>query len=123
MAAWYREVGSSERSSSLILNALADPEARTPEEWIQFVYLFHAQLLAFQNGFYLAREGTLDDRISGSLTEVLLGVKSQPGFHRYWHQRRTIFFSEFQQHIDEILSSDRRVPEGVYRNVRPDTLR
>jgi len=117
VTAWYREMGSNEQSSALFYNALADPEARTPEEWIQFVYIFHGLLLAFQNSYYLAKEGTLDERINHSLTEVMVAVKDQPGFHKYWQQRRSIFFPEFQDYMDATVSSDRRVSEGVYKGM------
>jgi hypothetical protein len=117
VTAWYRSVGTSEQTSRLFLEALANPDDRTPEEWLQFVFMFHGLLLAFQNSFYLAREGTLDERINESLTQVILGVKEQPGFQRYWQQRRALFFAEFQEHIDAIRASDRRVSEGVFRDV------
>ena len=115
---WYQAIGNNEQSSALFYNALADPEAQSPEKWAQFVYLLHGLLLAFQNSFYLAKEGTLDERINHSLTEVMVAVKDQPGFHKYWGQRRSIFFPEFQDYLDATLSSDRRV-EGVYKNINP----
>jgi len=116
---WYQTLGNNEQSSALFYNALADPEAQSPEKWAQFVYLLHGLLLAFQNSFYLAREGTLDDRITHSLTEVIVAVKDQPGWQRFWSQRRTIFFPEFQDYLDETMSVDRPVSEGVYRNINP----
>ncbi len=119
VTAWYRGMGNNEQSSALFYNALADPEARTPEEWIQFVYIFHGLLLAFQNSYYLAKEGTLDERINYSLTEVMVAVKDQPGFHKYWQQRRSIFFPEFQDYMDATVASDRRVSEGVYKANKP----
>ena len=119
VAAWYRDVGGSEQTSALLYNAFADPEAQTPEEWIQFVYVFHGLLIAFQNSYYLAEQGTLDKRINHSLTEVVVGVKDQPGFLRYWRQRKSLFFPEFQAYVDAIVSSDRRVSEGVYRSINP----
>ena len=115
---WYQAIGNNEQSSALFYNALADPEAQSPEKWAQFVYLLHGLLLAFQNSFYLAKEGTLDERINHSLTEVMVAVKDQPGFHKYWGQRRSFFFPEFQDYLDATLSSDRRV-EGVYKNINP----
>jgi hypothetical protein len=99
---------------------MADPEARTPEEWVQFVLLVHAVILVFQNSYYLVREGTLDDRITRSITEALIGVKDQPGFQLYWQQRKGIFFPEFQDYIETIISSDRRFSEGVYKDIHPE---
>ncbi len=120
VTAWYREIGNSEQSSALFYNAVADPESQTPEEWLQFVLNLHGLLLAFQNGFYLAREGTLDDRINQSLTEVIVAVKDQPGFQLFWRQRKAIFFPEFQDYIDTAMSADRRVSEGLYMDINPE---
>ncbi len=76
--------------------------------------------LAFQNSYYLAREGTLDDRINQSLTEVIVGVKDQPGFQLFWRQRKAIFFPEFQDYVDTAMSADRRVSEGLYKDINPE---
>jgi len=119
VTAWYREIGNSKQSSTLFYNANADPEAQTPEEWFQFVLIFHGLFLAFQNSYYLAREGTLDDRINQSLTEVIVAVKDQPGFQLFWRQRKAIFFPEFQDYVDTAMSSDRRVSEGVFKDINP----
>ncbi len=119
-SAWYTKIGNSEQSSALFYNAMADPEARTPEEWVQFVLLVHAMFLVFQNSYYLAREGTLDDRITQSINEVIVGIKDQPGFQLYWQQRKAVFFLEFQDYIETIMSSDRRVSEGVYKDINPE---
>ena len=120
VVAWYREIGNSERSSSLFYNALADPEALTPEEWYQFVMITHGLFLAFQNSYYLAREGTLDERINQSITEALIGVKDLPGFQLFWRQRKALLFPEFQDYVDTTISTDRRHSEGVYKNIIPE---
>ena len=120
VTAWYREIGNCKQSSTLFYNANADPESQTPEEWLQFVLNLHGLFLAFQNGFYLAREGTLDDRINQSLIEVIVGVKDQPGFQLFWQQRRAIFFPEFQDYVDTAMSADRRISEGLYMDINPE---
>ena len=120
VTAWYREISNSERSSALFLNAMADPEAQTAEAWIQFVFSLHGLLLAFQSSFYLVKEGTLDERINHSLSEVTAGVKDQPGFLLYWRQRGAIFYPEFQNYIDEIIASDRQVSQGMYKDIKLD---
>jgi hypothetical protein len=117
VVAWYQQIGNNEQSSALFYDALADPEAQSPEKWFQFVCLTHGSFLAFQNAFYLRREGTLDDRITHSITEVVVGVKDQPGFRLYWRQRKGIFYPEFQEYVETIMSSDRRVSEGVFKAV------
>ncbi|MGK0224678.1 MAG: hypothetical protein ACI9ON_003935 [Limisphaerales bacterium] len=117
VTAWYREVGNSEQSCALMYNALADPEARTPEEWIQFVFIFHGLLLAFQNSYYLVKEGTLDERINDSFTEVLVSISDQPGFLQYWRQRRSLFLPEFQDYVNATISSGSGGSEGIFSNI------
>ena len=67
-----------------------------------------------------SHQGTLDDRITQSLTEVIIAVKDQPGFQLFWRQRKAIFFPEFQDYIDTTMSSDRQVSEGVYKDFNPE---
>jgi len=119
LTAWYAEIGTDEQTSSLFWNAMADPEARTPEEWFQFTMVFHGIMLTFQNSFYLANEGTLDEEIHQSMTEVLVGVKDQPGLRRYWGQRKSIFYRDFQDYVDSILAVERRVSDGIYKDMDP----
>ena len=117
---WYTRTGNNEQSSGLFLNAMADPEALSPEQWFQFVMHTHGLMLAYQNSFYLVGEGTLDPEVQRSMTEAMLAVKAQPGFVRYWEQRRDIFFPEFRLYVDSIFASDREHSEGVYRPVGPE---
>ena len=45
--------------------------------------------------------------------QVIYGVKDQPGFHLYWKSRKSIFFEEYRDYVDELLTSD-LVSDGVY---------
>ena len=93
---------------------MENPDSLSREQWYQFVMTFHAAMLNFQNSFYLVEEGTLDHEIRDSLTAVIAAVKHLPGFHRYWEQRKPIFFPEFQVYVDGILVSDQQNSEGLY---------
>ena len=120
MTSWYIANGQSAQASAVFLNGIEDPDGQTREQWFQFVMNFHALFLNFQNSFYLVEEGTLDYEIRDSLTAVIAGVKDQPGFHRYWKQRRDIFFPEFQAYVDAILASEIVNSKGLYRNIVPE---
>ncbi len=119
MTSWYTANGQSEQASAIFLNSIENPDAQTREQWFQFVMNFHALFLNFQNSFYLVEEGTLDHEVRDSLTAVIAAVKDQPGFHRYWEQRRDIFFPEFQTYVDAILTSDAVNSKGLYRDILP----
>ena len=119
MSSWYAGTGQSEQASVNFLDAIEDPDGQMREQWFQFVMNFHGFMLNVQSSYYLVEEGTLDFEIRDSLTAVIAGVKDQPGFHRYWEQRRDIFFPEFQAYIDEILASEAVNSKGLYRDVVP----
>lgn len=114
MSDWYAGLGLSEQTSTNFLNGMTDPDTLSREEWFQFVMHFHSAMLNFQNSFYLAEEGTLDTEIRDSLTAAISAVKDTPGFHRFWAQRKAIFFPEFQAFIDEIVASNDKNSEGLY---------
>jgi hypothetical protein len=120
VTAWYAGNGQSEQASARFLNGIENPDALSREEWFQFVMNMHSLMLNFQNSYYLVDEGTLDYEIRDSLTAAISAVKDQPGFHRFWEQRRAIFFPEFQNYIDTLLASDAVNSEGLYRRVIPE---
>ncbi len=117
LTSWYSALGHSTEASHNFYTALTNPDATSTETWFQFTMQLHGAFLNFQNSFYLEAENTLDHTIRDSMTAVLAGVKNQPGFRRYWQQRRPIFYPEFQAYIDSIIASDMVNSIGVYPEV------
>ena len=115
--AWYSAIGNNMQSSALMWNYFADPYSLSPEERLQFVMNFHGLFLSFQNCHYLVTEGTLEKRIEESMTEVLVGVKDQPGFEVFWEQRKSIFFKEFRDYVESILITNRQVSVGLFKKI------
>ena len=120
LSSWYVAIGQDLEASTVYLTAMENPDALSREQWFQFVMNLHGLMLNFQNNFYLAGEGTLDSDFRDSLKAATYSVKDQPGFHRYWQQRRDIFFPEFQAYIDAIVSSEQPASKGVYGDVIPE---
>lgn len=116
MTDWYAAMGTDAETSSAFWRYLADPEQMTKEEQLQHIYNLHGIFLTFQNSFYLAREGTLDERILESLNQVVIGVKDQPGFKLFWKTRKSIFFKEYRDYVEKTLNSDKKISEGVYKS-------
>ena len=114
MTDWYVTMGTNSEASSTFWKFLSDPNSMTKEEQLQHIYNLHGLILTFQNSYYLALEGTLDERIPESLNQVIIGVKDQPGFQLYWKARKSIFFKEYRDYVDEIMKSDTKVSEGIY---------
>ena len=114
-SAWYSSIGQDLEASSIFLKAIENPDDLSREQWYQFSMKMHGLMLNFQNSFYLTDEGTLDSEIRDSLTAVMTSVKDQPGFQRYWQQRRDIFFPKFQAYVDEIILSEIDGNRGLYQ--------
>lgn len=118
MIAWYGNVGQNQQTSALLYNNIGkDPDTVDPDEWFQFVMSMHAQMLIHQNNYYLVEEGTLELEIRDSLAQTLSAIKDQPGFIRFWQQRKSIFFPEFQRYIDELLASSLDLSSDLYDDV------
>ena len=115
MTDWYVTMGTNSEASSTFWKFLSDPNSMTKEEQLQHIYNLHGLIITFQNSYYLALEGTLDERIPESLNQVIIGVKDQPGFQLYWKARKSIFFKEYRDYVDEIMKSDTKVSEGIYK--------
>lgn len=117
--AWYVETGNSEQSSQLMWNYVKDPKSITSSgEKYQATMLMHGLFLSFQNSYYLAAEGTLDQDVHESLTAALKAAKNQPGFLEFWENRKSLFFVEFRDYLTSILTSDSEVSEGIYENLK-----
>lgn len=114
MSNWYITMGTDEESSASFWRFLSNPESFSQEDRLQHIYNLHSLFLAFQNSYVLTQDGTLDIRIHESLTQVINGVKEQPGFLLYWKSRKSIFFKEFQDYVDNIIQTKEKVSEGVY---------
>ena len=119
--AWYVQTGNSEQSSQLMWNYVKDPKSITSSgEKYQATMLMHGLFLSFQNSYYLAAEGTLDQNVHESLTAALKAAKNQPGFLEFWENRKSLFFVEFRDYLTSILTSDSEVSEGIYENLKDD---
>ncbi len=119
--AWYSETGNSAQSSELLWNYIKDPKSITSNaEKYQVTLLLHGLLLSFQNSYYLAAEGTLDQNVHKSLTASIIAIKNQSGFLEYWKNRKSLFFEEFRDYITSILESESEAIEGVYKNLKDD---
>jgi hypothetical protein len=107
MSQWYINVGSNAEATRIILDGMTNPETLTREETAQFVYIFHGLFLEYQAAFYVAEQGALDVELRDLLVNTLAGVREQPGFQKYWSQRRDIFKPSFRAFVDELIAKGR----------------
>ena len=102
--AWYSAIGNNQNSAELWTKGMANPDNLSQAELLQFFFLIQSIFWIFQTNLYLSKEGSLDSAIETSISNVVLAVKDQPGFEVYWKQRKDIFFPEFKEHIDKLLT-------------------
>jgi hypothetical protein len=115
---WYLQIGSDQQTSELFYDALTSEEALSNQEEFQFLMMMHGVFLAFQNGFILAEEGTIDIELRDGLTAVILGVKDLPGMRRYWQQRRNYLHPDFSNYVDELLATESDDSVDIYSEYR-----
>jgi len=116
---WYNEAGNSAQSSQLLWDYIKDPKSiTTGAEKFQATILMHGLILSFQNNYYLASEGTLDQDVQKSLTASISAIKNQPGWQEYWENRESHFFVEFRDYMNSILTSEFEVDEGIYETLK-----
>jgi hypothetical protein len=115
---WYLQLGSDQQTSRVFYRGLTSEEALPVEEEFQFLMMFHGAFLAFQNGYLLAEEGSIDAELRDGLIAVVLGVKDLPGMGRYWQQRRRYFHPDFSNYVDELLATESDEPVDIYSEYR-----
>lgn len=119
--AWYTTTGNSAQSSQLMWDYLKEPKSiKSNGEIYQATILIHGLILSFQNSYYLAKQGTLDQNVQESLTAAIRAVKDQPGWKDYWQNRKTLFFVEFRDYVDIIMIAESDVTEGIFENLKGD---
>ncbi len=104
MSQWYIAVGSNPDATRVLLDGMTNPESLSREETAQFIYMFHALFLEYQTAYYVAEQGTLDIELRDFLVNTLAGVREQPGFLKYWSQRREIFKPSFRDFVDDLIA-------------------
>jgi len=112
---WYLQVGNSAQSSTLMLKYVTNPDSLTMEEKYQGTLFIHSLVLKLQNSFYLSKQGMLDEHISNSVVSALKVTKNTPGFEFYWQQRKSMFMRDFQDYVDQLMSSDETVTGDIYK--------
>lgn len=115
LQAWYLEVGSDQQTSEVFYKALTSEVPLSNTEEFQFLMMLHGAFLAFQNSYLLAEEGTIDPELREAITAAIMGVKTTPGMHRYWRQRRSYLHAGFASYVDDLLKRDAEVTVDIYR--------
>ena len=112
---WYMQIGADQQTSQLFYEALTSEVALSNQEEFQFLMMMHGAMLAFQNSYLLAEEGTIDFELRESATTAMSGIKELPGFRRYWRQRRSYLHSGFADYVDQLLKQKTDVTVDIYR--------
>jgi hypothetical protein len=112
---WYMQIGSDQQTSELFYEALTSEVPLSNQEEYQFLMMMHGAMLAFQNSYLLAEEGTIDFELREAATTAISGVKELPGFRRYWRQRKSYLHTGFADYVDQLLKQKTDVTVDIYR--------
>lgn len=121
--AWYLQIGSNQQAAENYYRALMSEEALPNQEEFQFLMVWHALFLAFQNSYLLAEEGTIDIEHREALTRAILGVKDTPGLKRFWRQRKSYLQPVFADYVDQLLKQETNTSMDIYRMVESEPER
>ena len=118
MQNWYVAVGSSPQTSEIMIEGMAGTGDFTPAEEYQFLMMMHGIFLGMQNSYLLVEEGTLDPRVSETITAAITGVKELPGFKEYWRQRKNLLYPGFVEYVERLTSVPFTPPVDLYREIQ-----
>ncbi len=112
---WYMQIGADQQTSALFYEALTSEVALSNQEEFQFLMMMHGAMLAFQNSYLLAEEGTIDFELREAATTAISGVKELPGFRRYWRQRKSYLHTGFVDYVDQLLKQEKSATLDIFR--------
>ncbi len=114
MMEWYSDIGTDPEAAKLFVDFIQRPESLTQSQRVQGVFMLHSALLVFQNAYFLAVDGTLDESTQATILEAIVPIKDAPGFRFYWDQRKAYFSPAFQAYIEELIEVERNTSAGLY---------
>lgn len=116
---WYQQLGYYPQAAEVWLKGMQSPGQCSQLEYVQFLCLIQSYLICHQATFRLGLQGALDADIRVSLNTMLLNLKDQPGFKRFWGERSDQFDAPFRRFVEEAMAS--RVVSGgskLYRQAQ-----
>lgn len=114
VTSFYSDLGNSTEGSRNFYEFMISPDSLSEAELFQAIMNSHGIMLTIQNSYYLVEEGTLDEKIKESLVASIYAVKDNPGFKIFWRARKELFFEEFQNYVEEIMTSDVKFSRELY---------
>ena len=101
--AQYALVGGSEQVAAVYRTGMISPQELKKVARVQFYAMMHNQVRGYEDAFYQHEEGALDARYWAGMHGQMIDTSSQPGFIRYWNDRRGWYSESFQRHVDDVL--------------------
>ena len=81
-----------------------------PLQYTQFFFVCRSMFLAFENQYYQMRHGVLDsEAYAGYERSISTQLLAFRGFRLWWEMNRSVFSSEFVEHVDRMIVD---VPEA-----------
>ena len=120
LQSWYRDIGTDPETSELWYRAMTSSEPLENHEEFQFLMLTHAGFLAFQNSYFLEREGTIDKVTLEAITAAVRAIQDLPGMERYWPQRKSYLHSGFVEYVEGLIGQPGSNKDDIYHRQNLD---
>tara|TARA_Y100001934_G_C12268909_1_gene733848 strand:+ start:256 stop:597 length:342 start_codon:yes stop_codon:yes gene_type:complete len=98
-------MGVSAEAGEVWLKGLRSPDECSQLEYVRFLAQLQSMLICHQTTFRLEMHGTLDGDIRASLNSMLVNIKDQPGFKKFWSERCDQFDAPFRRFVEDLMRS------------------
>ena len=111
--ALYRPAIENADVADILIRGMRDPTTLSEVETARFFSHWMHGIFGLQNWFYQWRQGTLDEGIWTSYSQILTDIYQTPGIRTFWEQRRQYFSDDFRAYLEKDLFI--RPPSPDYR--------
>lgn len=92
--------------ASILRRGVVDARTLTPDERIQFIWLFYEMFGAFEFVFHQAQTGALEDEIWERWSATMAWWLSMPGVESWWRTTPAPFTSTFSACVESLLAAN-----------------
>lgn len=96
---WIQPIAGDPNLAASFEAVVEDWDGATPEQRSRMVYMMFGAFKLFENFYYQARQGTLDEAQWAGWRNLIFLYFSRPGVQAWWELRRDAFSSDFQQFL------------------------
>ena len=100
-------LGGSKDAASIFTRGLSGPESLSPEEQLQFAFLFSMLVNQAHDSHHQYLLGVADEENVYANSKSTLRMLQTPGGRDYWRKYSSDFGEKFQQFVNEEIGEDK----------------